>query len=130
VQGTLFHELTRTMSRGYRPEPLDVDLVVLRADEFGGLSWREKRKEPDLSWHRITSGRIDVLQVPGDHLTILEREHSASLAEALARAVELRGSCRRATPGDGRADRRGGEDDRDVSVASVRRWKPGPVPTR
>jgi len=102
VQGTLFHELTVTGLRPYRAKPLDVDLVVVKADDFGGWSWTQRRTEPDLSWHRISRGHIDVVEVSGDHLTILEHEHGPGLAAALATGVEL-GRLRR-TGGPGVAE--------------------------
>ena len=34
-QTKLFHELTRTVLVGYRPRPVDIDVVVIRADDFG-----------------------------------------------------------------------------------------------
>jgi hypothetical protein len=68
---------------------------VIRADEFGEWDWRQRRTEPDLSWHRISRGRIDVMDVPGTHLTILEGETARGLAAVLARAVDTRlASCR------------------------------------
>ena len=87
VQGTLFHELGTTSSRSYRPKPFDVDMIVIRAQAFGGWDWEQRRTERDLSWSRVSSGRIEVMDVDGTHLTILEAETASELAAVLARAV-------------------------------------------
>ncbi len=87
-QGKLFHELTRTAISGHRPVPLEIDAFVIRADDFGGWDWTQRRLEPDMSWHRVAKGRIDVVHVAGNHMTILEGRYASGLADALAGAVQ------------------------------------------
>ena len=101
LQGKLFHQLSDTTFRSYRPKPADLDVVVLRAGDFGGWDWAQRRLEPDLSWHRVTTGRVEVVPIAGDHVTILERD-SAGLAAALARAVDMRTHSRPSSAGETR----------------------------
>ena len=90
VQSKLFAELTKTADRCYRPARFDIDIVVVRAREFGGWEWALRRTEPDLSWNRITHGRIDVVPVSGDHVSIIEDGGAAELADVLTDAVRAR----------------------------------------
>ena len=106
LQGKLFHQVSETTFRNYRPKPADLDLVVLRAGDFGGWDWAQRRLEPDLSWHQVTTGHIEVVPIAGDHVTILERD-SAGLAAALARAVDARTHSRPSSTGRNPARRRG-----------------------
>jgi hypothetical protein len=94
-QGKLFHELSATAAATYRPAPYDQDLVLVRGSEFGGVDWAARRAEPDMSWHRATSGRIEIVRVSGTHVSILEGETARELGDVLARAVQSR-----ATAGD------------------------------
>jgi thioesterase domain-containing protein len=88
VQSELFYELTRTADRAYRARPLDLDIVAIRGEEFGGWEWRLRRTEADLSWHRVTSGHVRVMPVAADHRSMIEDEGAPALAGVLARAVQ------------------------------------------
>ena len=90
MQTRLFHELTRSSDRAYRARPFDLDIIVIRGEEFGGWEWRLRRTEPDLSWHQITSGEVDLLTVSADHRSMIEDDGTPELAGVLARAVQSR----------------------------------------
>ncbi|MES4903354.1 MULTISPECIES: amino acid adenylation domain-containing protein [unclassified Streptomyces] len=75
----------------YRPGTVDQDIVLLRADEplpaileamhgaAGSL-----HDEPTNGWRRVTTGRIQVIGVPGDHLSIMEEPGVAHVAKTMA----------------------------------------------
>ncbi|WP_405163134.1 amino acid adenylation domain-containing protein [Nocardia sp. NBC_01499] len=71
----------------YRPEAIDVDVTLLRATEplpevlellhrVGG----SKHDDPANGWGELTTGRLTVLAVPGNHLSIVEEPHVARVA--------------------------------------------------
>ncbi|WP_309223726.1 non-ribosomal peptide synthetase [Micromonospora sp. CP22] len=74
----------------YRPEVVDQDLTLLRAsdplppllkpmhDLAGTL-----HLDPRNGWGELTTGRLDVLDVPGDHLALMEPPHVAEVARRI-----------------------------------------------
>ncbi|CAM4507023.1 non-ribosomal peptide synthetase [Nocardia ninae] len=71
----------------YRPEAIDVDVTLLRATEplpevlellhrTGG----SMNDDPANGWGDLTTGRLTVLAVPGNHLSIVEEPHVAQVA--------------------------------------------------
>ncbi|WP_328940697.1 amino acid adenylation domain-containing protein [Streptomyces sp. NBC_00250] len=90
----------------YRPERADEDLVLLRADAplpkvlepmHGAAS--SLHEDPSNGWREMTTGRVEVVDVPGDHLVLLEEPHVAVVAEHVARAAER--PFREGTSGEG-----------------------------
>ncbi|MDT0473328.1 amino acid adenylation domain-containing protein [Streptomyces sp. DSM 41014] len=75
----------------YRPPYEEQDLTLLRAAEplpavlsaLHGAA-RTRHQDPCNGWTAMTSGRIQILGVPGDHLTIMEEPQVAQLAGTLA----------------------------------------------
>ncbi|MDT0543515.1 non-ribosomal peptide synthetase [Streptomyces lonegramiae] len=75
----------------YRPDTVDQDIVLLRADEplpaileamhgaAGSLHY-----EPTNGWRRMTTGRIQVIGIPGDHLSMIEEPGVAHVAKTVA----------------------------------------------
>lgn len=75
----------------YRPGTNDQDVILLRADEplpaileamhgaAGSLHY-----EPTNGWQRVTTGRIQVIGIPGDHLSIMEEPGVAHVAKTMA----------------------------------------------
>jgi thioesterase domain-containing protein len=90
LQGKLFFKLTEADVRRYRARPLDVDAVVIKAEDFGGWDWLARRAAPDMSWSRLVNFRVDVVPVSGDHITMLEDDAADELAEVLADAIDAR----------------------------------------
>ncbi|MEV7770196.1 amino acid adenylation domain-containing protein [Kitasatospora sp. NPDC086791] len=74
----------------YRPPREDHDLTLIRATEplpavldAMHRAARSRHQDPCNGWSDMTSGRIHVVGVPGDHLTIMEEPNVAHLAGAV-----------------------------------------------
>jgi thioesterase domain-containing protein len=68
--------------RNYQPRPFPGRLVLFRAEQFPcgpGTRW----DDPFLGWRGLAAGGIDVVKVPGDHLTVLRRPNVETLAQNL-----------------------------------------------
>ncbi|GIJ24082.1 non-ribosomal peptide synthetase [Micromonospora lutea] len=88
----------------YRPEVVDQDITLLRASEplppllkpmhdlAGTL-----HLDPRNGWGELTTGRLDVLDVPGDHLALMDPPHVVDVAHRITEL--LAGST---TPATGR----------------------------
>jgi thioesterase domain-containing protein len=83
---------------GYRPEPCHQDLTLFRARDPLPEVLRPMHTlagtlhlDPRNGWGELTTGRVEVVEVPGDHLVLMEEPHVAELArgvtEVLARGV-------------------------------------------
>jgi thioesterase domain-containing protein len=84
-QGKLMFMMGSPLTLRYRPPATDFDVTLVRGAPFGGYDWAVRREPRDMSWGRMTSGRVDVVEVSGDHISMLEGEKGAELGEALAR---------------------------------------------
>jgi thioesterase domain-containing protein len=78
----------------YRPPREDQDLTLIRAAEPlpAALSAmhsaaRTRHQDPRNGWSAMTGGRIQVVRVPGDHLTIMEEPYVAHLADTVAELI-------------------------------------------
>jgi amino acid adenylation domain-containing protein len=90
-----FLELMITHNRitaEYAPGVYDGRVVVFRAEESSGLEpLSERVRAHDLGWQRYTSRPVEVVGVPGSHVTMITRPNVRALAAALAaRAVQRR----------------------------------------
>ncbi|GIJ42392.1 non-ribosomal peptide synthetase [Micromonospora andamanensis] len=75
----------------YRPGVIDQDITLLRAsdplppllkpmhDIAGSL-----HLDPRNGWGELTTGRLDVIDVPGDHLALMEPPHVVDVADRIA----------------------------------------------
>ncbi|MEU3781173.1 amino acid adenylation domain-containing protein [Streptomyces sp900129855] len=78
----------------YQPEPGDEDVVLLRATSelpeilqpMHGAA-QSLHTDPTNGWGDLTTGRLQVVDVPGDHLVLLDEPHVNVVAEKLAQAV-------------------------------------------
>ncbi|MGC9437403.1 amino acid adenylation domain-containing protein [Streptomyces sp. WG5] len=78
----------------YRPEPVDGDVVLLRATSdlpeilqpMHGAA-QSLHTDPTNGWGDLTTGRLQVVDVPGDHLVLLEEPHVNVVAEKVAQAM-------------------------------------------
>ncbi|MEU9076961.1 amino acid adenylation domain-containing protein [Kitasatospora sp. NPDC048538] len=75
----------------YRPPLEDHDLTLIRATEplpavldAMHRAARSRHQDPCNGWSDMTGGRIHVVGVPGDHLTIMEEPHVAHVARSVA----------------------------------------------
>ncbi|MFJ8490481.1 amino acid adenylation domain-containing protein [Streptomyces sp. NPDC094038] len=78
----------------YRPPREQQDLTLIRAAEplpavLSGLhdAARTRHQDPCNGWSAMTGGRIHIVGVPGDHLTIMEEPHVARLAATVAELI-------------------------------------------
>jgi len=93
LAGTLavFSGVVRACNR-YRAPTVAADLTVLRAQwgrvtEFGD---HPCLGSPDWGWGPLTSGRVDVVAVPGTHHTMLGARHVDAVAAAIDDQVRHR----------------------------------------
>ncbi|WP_307847399.1 non-ribosomal peptide synthetase [Streptomyces sp. F63] len=78
----------------YRPEPVDGDVVLLRATSelpeilrpMHGAA-QSLHTDPTNGWGDLTTGRLQVVDVPGDHLVLLEEPHVNVVAEKVAQVM-------------------------------------------
>ncbi|MFI0981730.1 amino acid adenylation domain-containing protein [Streptomyces sp. NPDC021093] len=78
----------------YRPEPADGDLVLLRATSelpeilqpMHGAA-QSLHEDPTNGWGDLTTGRLQVVDVPGDHLVLLEEPHVNDVARTFVEAM-------------------------------------------
>lgn len=72
--------LHNTMTVEYEPEPYPGRLVVLHAQ---GEESRRSARPPDLGWGSLAAGLLDVLTVPGTHVTMMRSPHVSVVAERI-----------------------------------------------
>ncbi|MBV8199718.1 MAG: hypothetical protein JOZ15_03750, partial [Acidobacteria bacterium] len=70
-------------ARRYVGGPCAAPLLLLKAAEDGAPRARGNGREADLGWGRLAGGRIEVVEVPGDHYTLLREPHVQTLASRL-----------------------------------------------
>lgn len=86
-----FMEVYRTnLQMDYKPKEskLDVDLLLIRSadlqpDEIADEKAKEIRSNEDLGWSQWIGGVIEIIEVPGDHLTMLNPPHVEKLANVI-----------------------------------------------
>lgn len=75
----------------YVPRPYDGPVVLYRAQQAQALTTaldpRYLRSEADLGWAPLC-GRLEVVPVEGDHLSLIDPPHVATIAAHLARALK------------------------------------------
>ncbi|MEV6596511.1 amino acid adenylation domain-containing protein [Actinoplanes sp. NPDC051346] len=85
----------------YRPEPVDQDLTLLRAS--GPLpdvlapahhAVGSMHQNPTNGWSTWTNGRVDVVDVPGDHLRMMEPPHITTVARRIHELTRAQRSAR------------------------------------
>lgn len=76
---------------GYSPGAVEQDVTLIRASEpLPGIlasmhgAAGSRHADGTNGWDRTTSGRVEVVPVPGDHLTLMEEPHVAHTAAAVA----------------------------------------------
>ncbi|MFF2376610.1 amino acid adenylation domain-containing protein [Streptomyces xiamenensis] len=62
----------------YLPGPSTVDLLLLRAVDEG------PQYGPDLGWGELIKGSLEIVDVPGDHNSVMYPPHAAVAAQAIA----------------------------------------------
>ncbi|MER6388367.1 amino acid adenylation domain-containing protein [Streptomyces sp. NPDC001523] len=88
----LFHvyEANWKAAFAYRPEVVDQDMVLIHAAEpLPGVlnsmhtAIESMHADPSNGWRERTSGELDVVDVPGDHLTIMEEPYVAHMVRVV-----------------------------------------------
>jgi thioesterase domain-containing protein len=76
----------------YEPRPYPDGLTLIRAADMPPLPPGSEGplSEPDLGWSRVVQGPVEVLPVPGQHLTILAEPYVEGLARELERCLSRR----------------------------------------
>jgi hypothetical protein len=68
---TYVYETYFKILSGYRPDPVEGELVLFRSEDVSSL-------DEDLGWSRLIEGQLRVLDLPVSHLEILKRPESVS----------------------------------------------------
>ncbi|MFJ9990316.1 amino acid adenylation domain-containing protein [Pseudomonas putida] len=69
----------------YRPEPLGIAIHLLRAEQ----SAQRHGDQPLLGWERtVPAGQVQCIEVPGDHLSMMQAPHVQVLGRALGTALQ------------------------------------------
>ncbi|MCP9957574.1 amino acid adenylation domain-containing protein [Streptomyces sudanensis] len=74
----------------YRPDVVDQDMVLIHASEplpevldTMHTAIQSMHRDPTNGWSERTSGELTVIDVPGDHLTIMEEPHIAHVVKVV-----------------------------------------------
>ena len=67
----------------YIPQPYDGKIILFRAEEQS----EEMSSEPFLGWERLAPGRIEVQEVPGNHISMFREPHVRALARRLEACI-------------------------------------------
>ena len=80
----------------YRPAVTDVDLTLLRADGALPTSLKPMHDaagtlygDPQNGWQHWTTGRLNVIDVPGDHLILMKEPYVRAVAAAINNLLNL-----------------------------------------
>jgi thioesterase domain-containing protein/acyl carrier protein len=73
-----------SVAQAYTPKPYTGRVTLFRA---AGRT-AEYGKDPALGWEEVVRGEIEIITVPGDHMTILEEPYVWKLVEQLSTCLE------------------------------------------
>jgi len=77
--------VNRRALRSYRPQPYAGDAVLFRAGDR--VARMEKGEDPALGWGELIRGRVTIVDLPGDHYSILRGGAAQRLADRLLQAL-------------------------------------------
>lgn len=92
----LFHvyEANWRAAFDYRPETVEQDMVLIRAaeplpDVLNSMhtAIESMHEDPSNGWRERTSGGLDVVVVPGDHLTIMEEPYVGHMVKTITELI-------------------------------------------
>jgi amino acid adenylation domain-containing protein len=78
----------------YRPDAADLDLTLLRAEQplpaalLPMHGRRTAHQDPANGWGGFTAGNVDVVPVPGDHLTLMDEPNVRAVARAITAVLK------------------------------------------
>jgi len=70
----------------YTPQGYSGNVVIFYPNQDAYFNLKEATRT-GLGWRACTSGRIDILQVPGAHISMLAEPYVGQLAQQLARLI-------------------------------------------
>ena len=77
--------VNRRALRSYRPQPYAGDAVLFRAGDR--VARMEEGEDPALGWGELITGRVTIVDLPGDHYSILRGGAAQRLADRLLQAL-------------------------------------------
>jgi len=80
INEVLFRKVYRLSGREYRPAVYKGDVVLIRSEM--------NDEAPESFWSRLVTGEFKVIDVPGNHLSMLEEPNVAALADHLKTCIE------------------------------------------
>ncbi|MFI9328903.1 amino acid adenylation domain-containing protein [Kitasatospora sp. NPDC052868] len=92
---------------GNRPDTIAQDITVIRAEgslpevlkpvhDIAGSQYRD----PTNGWQRLTTGRIETIAVPGDHIQVVEEPYVQDIAAAITAVLRTDRADRPTEPGE------------------------------
>ncbi|GGW70849.1 amino acid adenylation domain-containing protein [Streptomyces caelestis] len=93
----LFHvyEANWKAAFAYRPDPVDQDMILIHASEplpevlnSMHTAIESMHRDPSNGWRERTTGDLAVVDVPGDHLTLMEEPHVATTVRVVSDLIE------------------------------------------
>ncbi len=87
LQSFFFRQQNKKAMRGYTPTSYPGQIVLMKAMEFewGGIG---SYQDPTLGWGPLAKGGLEVRDVPGDHLGMLQDPHVSVLAGHLQDCIQ------------------------------------------
>jgi len=83
-------EMRDLLLRSYKPEPYEGKVTIFEAAE---RPWY-MRWDPLEPWSKILIGQLDLVQIPGDHMTMLEKPQADELARKIDELLPRRNNGR------------------------------------
>ncbi len=81
------------MMIGYKPSPLNIDIVMIKPQEQQQGLWRKikgkifKESTKTLGWHQVAQ-RVEVIHVGGDHHSMLNKSHAEGLSIQVRKTLQ------------------------------------------
>ena len=81
------------MMIGYKPSPLNIDIVMIKPQEQQQGLWRKikgkifKESTKTLGWHQVAQ-RVEVIHVGGDHHSMLNKSHAEGLSIQVRKSLQ------------------------------------------
>ncbi|MCF8468288.1 MAG: hypothetical protein K9G33_12870, partial [Sneathiella sp.] len=72
----------------YKGHPYDGSLTLFKSTPHSLYDKKIASKDPDYGWQKFVSGKVEEIQVSGDHLDMVTGQHATKLADAIERSIE------------------------------------------
>lgn len=89
LQNFLFREQNQQAKQKYTPKAYSGRVVLMRANKML-FDWHRPHsyQEPTLGWSLLVKGGLEIHDVPGDHLSMLQEPNISVLAERLKACIQ------------------------------------------